>query len=138
MNLHLVAMPMFERHMTLNVFNMINKFMDALYNKWCAKLISMPTDGKNTMTSQHASVVTCIVACVKHKVLRIWCVSHQIDIIVKASTKSIGGDNWVKFAYTFSFYLRVGHPHHQHEHEMPKKDQPLGHLRRLLAFYKQY
>jgi hypothetical protein len=29
-NLHLVAMSMFERHMVLNVFNMISKFMDAL------------------------------------------------------------------------------------------------------------
>jgi Tfp pilus assembly protein PilN len=37
-NLHLVAMPMFEQHTTLNIFNMISKFMDTLYNKWCAKL----------------------------------------------------------------------------------------------------
>jgi hypothetical protein len=37
-NLHLVAMPMFEQHTTLNIFNMISKFMDVLYNKWCAKL----------------------------------------------------------------------------------------------------
>jgi hypothetical protein len=47
---------------------MINKFMDALYNKWCAKLIS---------------------------------------IVIKASAKSISGDSWVKFAYTFSVYLRA-------------------------------
>jgi hypothetical protein len=52
-NLHLVAMPMFERHTTFIIFNMISKFMDALYNKWCAKLINMSTDGKNTMTGRH-------------------------------------------------------------------------------------
>jgi hypothetical protein len=49
-NLHLVAMLMFERHTTFNIFNMISKFMDALYSKWRAKLIGMSTDGENTMT----------------------------------------------------------------------------------------
>ncbi len=97
-------MPMFERHMALNVFNMINKFMDALYSKWCTKLIDMSTDGENTMC-WHASVVTRIVTCAEHKVLQIWCAPHQINIVVKASTKSINDGNWVKFAYTFSVYL---------------------------------
>jgi len=46
-------MLMFERHTTFIIFNMISKFMDALYNKWCAKLINMSTDGKNTMTGRH-------------------------------------------------------------------------------------
>jgi hypothetical protein len=55
---------------------MIIKFMDALYNYWHAKLIGMLTDGKNTMTGRHTDVVTCIVACAKHKVLQIWCMSH--------------------------------------------------------------
>ncbi|CAM6007626.1 unnamed protein product [Sphagnum balticum] len=66
-NLHLVAMSMFERHTTLNIFNMISKFMDVLYNKWCAKLIGMLTDGENTMIGQHAGVMTRIVMCVEHK-----------------------------------------------------------------------
>jgi len=75
-NLHLVAMPMFERHTMFNVFNMISNFMDALYNKWRTKLIGMSTDGKNTMTGWHVSVVTRIVMCAKHKVLQIWCAPH--------------------------------------------------------------
>jgi hypothetical protein len=29
-NLHLVALPMFERHSAMNIFNLIAKFMDAL------------------------------------------------------------------------------------------------------------
>jgi hypothetical protein len=40
-NLHLVAIPMFKRHSTLNIFNLIAKFMDALYVKWRSKLIGM-------------------------------------------------------------------------------------------------
>jgi hypothetical protein len=104
-NLHLVAMPMFEQHMTFNVFNMISKFMDMLYSKWPAKLIGMSTDSENTMTGRHTGVVTCIVTCAEHKVLRIWCAPHQIDIVVKASTENINSGSWVKFAYTFSVYL---------------------------------
>jgi hypothetical protein len=41
---------------------MINKFMDALYNKWCAKLISMLTDGKNTMTGRHHDMLARLVS----------------------------------------------------------------------------
>jgi hypothetical protein len=76
LNLHLVAMLMFVRHMMLSVFNMISKFMDALYNKCCVKLISMSTDSENTMTGQDSGVVTCSVACAEHNVLQIWCAPH--------------------------------------------------------------
>ncbi|CAK9267310.1 unnamed protein product [Sphagnum jensenii] len=91
--MHLVGMSMFERHTGLNVFNMISKFMDALYIKWHAKLIGMSINDKNTMTCHHTNVVTRIVACAKHKVLWIWCVSHQIDIVIKALVENINGDS---------------------------------------------
>ncbi|CAK9872571.1 unnamed protein product [Sphagnum jensenii] len=60
-NLHLVAIPMFDHHSAVNIFNLIVKFMDALYNKWRAKLIGVSTDGENTMTGRHAGVVTRLV-----------------------------------------------------------------------------
>jgi hypothetical protein len=96
---------MFERHSALNILNMITKFMDVFYIKWHAKLIDMWSDGKNTMTGRHVGVVTRIVTCVENEVLRIWCTSHQIDIIVKAATKGINNDIWVKFAYKYFVYL---------------------------------
>jgi hypothetical protein len=34
-------------------------------------------------------MVTCIIACADNKVLRIWCTSHQIDIVVKATIEGI-------------------------------------------------
>jgi hypothetical protein len=70
-NLHLVAMPMFERHSAVNIFNLIAKFMDVLYIKWLAKLIGVSTDGKNTITGHHAGVVTRLVDCVDNDVLHI-------------------------------------------------------------------
>ncbi len=70
-NLHLVASPMFERHSAMNIFNLIAKFMDALYSKWRSKLIGVSTDGENTMTSRHVGIVTCLLACADNNVLRI-------------------------------------------------------------------
>jgi len=75
-NLHLAAMPMFERHSAVSIFNLIAKFMDALYIKWHAKLIGVSMDGENTMTSRHASVVTHLVDCADNDVLCIWCAPH--------------------------------------------------------------
>jgi hypothetical protein len=49
LNLHLVAIPMFDRHTIGNIFNMLIKFFDALYDKWRAKLIGMSSDDENTM-----------------------------------------------------------------------------------------
>jgi hypothetical protein len=95
-NLHLAAIPMFDRHSAVNIFNLIVKFMDALYNKWRAKLIGVSTDGENTMTGRHAGVVTRLVDCADHDVLRIWCAPHQIDIVVKATAEGINNGDWVK------------------------------------------
>jgi hypothetical protein len=61
-NLHLVAIPMFERHTAMNMFNMLVKFRDALYHPWRAKLIGTSSDGENTMTGRHGELVTRIVA----------------------------------------------------------------------------
>jgi hypothetical protein len=60
-NPHVVAIPMFERHIAENIFNLIVCFLDALSGAmtiWHAKLVSMWTDGENTMTGCHHGVVT--------------------------------------------------------------------------------
>jgi len=88
-NLHLIALPMFERHSAMNIFNLIAKFMDALYSKWRSKLISVSTDDENTMIGRHAGVVTHLVACAANNVLRIWCTPHQINIVIKATIEAI-------------------------------------------------
>jgi hypothetical protein len=52
LNLHLVAIPQFDCHTTLNTFNTFNmlvKFLDALYGLWRRKLINVGTNGEPTM-----------------------------------------------------------------------------------------
>jgi hypothetical protein len=91
----------------MNIFNLITKFIDALYKKWRSKLIGVLTDDENTMTGRHAGVVTRLVACADNNVLRIWCTPHQINIVVKAAIKAIDNGVWVKHVYTFFVFLRA-------------------------------
>ncbi|CAK9275998.1 unnamed protein product [Sphagnum jensenii] len=138
-NLHLAAIPMFDRHSVVNIFNLIVKFMDALYNKWRAKLIGVSTDGENTMMGRHAGVVTRLVDCANHDVMRIWCAPHQIDIMVKATAEGINNGDWVKQAYSFFVYLRVqDNLIIAMNVKCPKKTNRWAHLGCLLNFYKSY
>jgi hypothetical protein len=91
---------MFKRHTTKNMFNMVAKFLDALYGRWRDKLIEMSSDGENTMTGRRSGFVMCMVRSTSKKVLCVWCAPHQIDIIIKASTESILDGSWIKFAYS--------------------------------------
>jgi hypothetical protein len=68
-NLHLVTVPMFEHHTTENMFNMVVKFLDTLYNQWRNKLIGVSSNGKNTMTDRHYGFVTRMVQSTSNKVL---------------------------------------------------------------------
>jgi hypothetical protein len=97
MNFHLVFVPMFERHTVENMFNMVIKFLNPLYDKWRDKLIEVLSNGNSTMTNRHYGFITGMVRFVSNKVLHIWCTPHQIDILIKASTKPILDDSWFNF-----------------------------------------
>jgi hypothetical protein len=97
---------MFECHTVKNMFNMVIKFLDALYSRWHNKLIGMSSNGENTMTDRHSGFIMHMVRSASKKMLRVWCTPHQIDIVVKASTESILDGSWIKFAYSWSVFLR--------------------------------
>jgi hypothetical protein len=80
---------MFDRHTAEIIYNMLVKFLDALYPPWRAKLIGMSSDGENTMTGRHRGLVTRMVAAAENPALRIWCAPHQIYLVVKQATESV-------------------------------------------------
>ncbi|KAH9572370.1 hypothetical protein CY35_02G145300, partial [Sphagnum magellanicum] len=127
-NLHLVGIPLFVRHTAEILYNLLCKFLDALYPDWRVKLLNASSDGVNTMTGRHAGLITRIAWCVKFNVLRVWCVPHQIDIIVKSSAEGINGGAYVK---DHNLIIQMGV-------KSPKKTNRWVHLRRILNFYKQY
>ncbi len=61
MNVHLVFVPMFERHTAENMFNMVIEFLNPLYDMWRDKLIGVLSNGNSTMASRHYGFVTCMV-----------------------------------------------------------------------------
>ncbi|CAN5958381.1 unnamed protein product [Sphagnum jensenii] len=107
LNLHLVAIPMFDRHTTTNTFNMLVKFFDMLYGKWRAKLIGMSSNDENMMIGRHTSLVICMIACANNPVLRIWCALHQIDQVVKSVAEELVDGRWIMFIWSFSIFLHA-------------------------------
>ena len=72
-NMHIVTIPMYDRHTSQILFDAFCKFMDALYESWRVKLLAIASDGENAMTGRHAGLVTRLCAAADHPVLRIWC-----------------------------------------------------------------
>lgn len=56
-NIHLVVLPFYDRH-TANITNLIATLLNAIFPAWRDKLISVSTDGENTMTGRLNGVVT--------------------------------------------------------------------------------
>jgi hypothetical protein len=82
-NLHLVLIHFFERHTTVNYVKLMSAILDAMYSSWRNKLISISFDGENTMTGRTGGVVKLLEDLCTNPILRIWCVPHQLDRIVK-------------------------------------------------------
>jgi hypothetical protein len=139
LNLHLVVIPIFDRHTTGNIFNMLVKFLDTLYGKWRAKLIGMSSDGENTMTGRHTGLVTRMIACAENPVLRIWCALHQIDLVVKSAVEELAGGEFHKFTWSFSIFLRAqANLITSMAVKCPKKTNRWMHLGCLLKFFKDH
>ncbi len=139
LNLHLVAIPQFDRHTALNTFNMLVKFLDAMYGLWRRKLINVSTDGKPTMVGQLNGLVTCMACEAEHHVLRIWCPSHQMDVVVKDDAEMLYNGEWSKQAWSLSVYLRSqANLITCMNMKCPKKTNRWVSLGVLLNFLKQY
>ncbi|CAM6012092.1 unnamed protein product [Sphagnum balticum] len=104
-NLHLITMSFYDRHTTENIATMICRILDVLYARWRSKIIAFTTDGKNTMTWQHAGVVTRIDHESETKFMRIWCAPHHIDLILMDFSHSLDDELFYKTAHDFSVHL---------------------------------
>jgi len=137
-NLHLFCLPLFDRHTSENLFQVICNFLDALYPNWRTKLFNVSTDGENTMTGRHAGVVLRLTQCAEFPVLRVWCAPHQMDLVAKSSAEGIDDGAYVKEVYSYSVHLRsqltliteMGV-------KCPKKTTRWMHLGRVLNFFKE-
>jgi len=106
-SLHLVFVPFYGRHTTVNILVLIVKIVDVLFLMWLNKLILMSSDGENTMTSHHGGLVTLLEKETTNNILSVWCTPHQMDIVIKKVTKSMMDGLFYKIAHVFSIHLRT-------------------------------
>ena len=59
------------------------------------------------MTGRIGGVVTLLEKECSNPVLRIWCVAHQLDIVVKEATRGLLHEAFYKVAHALSVYLRA-------------------------------
>ncbi|ETN17945.1 hypothetical protein PPTG_05603 [Phytophthora nicotianae INRA-310] len=105
-NIHLLAIPVFERHTAIVQFNLISTTLDVLYGQWRDKMIGVASDGENTMTGRHAGVVTLLENEATHPILRVWCAAHQMDLVMKAAFAIVDDGNFVKNTKDLIVHLR--------------------------------
>lgn len=82
-NLHLITLPFSGRHTGLAMFEMFCKLFDAVCPLWKDKLIGCSTDDATNMTGHLSGVVTSIQEVVRPNFIRVWCLLHQIDIVMQ-------------------------------------------------------
>jgi len=105
-NLHMVLVPFFERHLAVNYVKLIKTMFNTLCRDWRSKLISISSDGENTMIGRHGGVVTLLEKECNNPMLRIWCVPHQLDIVIKNATQDVLDQAFYKVAHAYSVHLR--------------------------------
>src|SRR5438552_10969647 len=72
-NLHILAIPMFERHTADNMYNLISGVFDIICPTWRSKILSVGSDGALTMTGCIQGVVTQLEQQAEHQIYRVWC-----------------------------------------------------------------
>ena len=88
-NMHLLALPMYERHTGKYMYDLIEETIGALDRNWKKKVIGVTTDGAASMTGEHRGVVSLIEREVLPNMFRIWCGLHQLDIVVQKVTTGL-------------------------------------------------
>ena len=105
-NLHLLAIPMFERHTADNIVDLVTRLLDQLCPSWRTKLIGLSSDGEPKMTGEHNGVVTQIQQQVDHKVYRTWCALHQLDLTMQHGYAKLIDGEFLKITTSIIGHLR--------------------------------
>ena len=107
LNIHAIAIPMFERHTGENMFNLITTFFDIICPTWRTKLIGIGSDGENTMTGHLQGVVTRMEQAADHEIYRVWCGLHQLDLVMKRGYNGLMDGELVSILIALVTYLRA-------------------------------
>src|SRR5271154_140926 len=105
-NLHALAIPMFHAHSSENMYLLVARFLDTICPQWRKQLIGIGSDGASVMTGHLQGVVTRMANECDHKVYRVWCGLHQLDLVLKHAYKSLWDNEVVDIMKKFIAHLR--------------------------------
>ena len=105
-NVHAIAIPMFDRHTSENIFNLVSTFLDIVCPNWRSKLIGIGSDGANVMTGHMQGVVTRLEQQVQGKLYRTWCGLHQLDLVMSHGYEKLMDGELLTIMNAFIAHLR--------------------------------
>ena len=106
-NIHVIALPMFNRHTGDYMFELFQRLFNVLDPSWKNKVLGVTTDGAGNMTGQHRGAVTQIQnAILPDGFYRIWCALHQLDIVIQKCVVKYFSDDFYSRLTGLIGYLR--------------------------------
>ena len=106
-NIHVIALPMFDRHTGDYMYKLFSNLFDILDTLWKSKLVGITTDGAPNMTGSHQGVVTRIQnEALPEGFYCIWCSLHQLDIVVQTCVTKYFNDDFYSGLTGLIAYLR--------------------------------
>jgi hypothetical protein len=93
-NLHVIALPLSGNHTGENQFDCVCAVLDVLCPRWKQSLICATTDGARDMTGRYSGLVTRLMNVVSPGFLRVWCLLHQLDILMQRLYQTLDGKKY--------------------------------------------
>lgn len=106
-NYHVLAVPMTDRHTGEVMFDIVKTVLHALVGpSWKEKLLSAATDGASNMTGRFQGAVTRIENECCPGFFRIWCLAHQLDLLIQDLFKQLLSESFYNPLISFISFLR--------------------------------
>ena len=132
-NLHLVLIPFFKHHIAVKYVKLMSAIVDAMYSSWHDKLISINSDGENTMTGRTGGVIKFLEDQCTNPILQIWCVPHQLHLIVKKATHLLTMVVLQSCPFVFRPFVCTNEHDYRIGFKTPQRHHPMGHVRQNVA-----
>ncbi|KAI2494769.1 hypothetical protein MHU86_19764 [Fragilaria crotonensis] len=105
-NLHLLAIPMRDRHTGEHMYDLASTALDNLAPDWRNRIISVTTDGASSMTGQYRGVASRFGNAALPGFYRVWCALHQLDLVLQRLYNSLCDDSFVGTVTSMTGHLR--------------------------------
>jgi hypothetical protein len=94
-NLHVIAIPMRERHTGENIFNPLSTTLNNLAPDWRNRILYVTTEEASSMAGQQQGIASRLQNVSLPGFYRVWCEIHQLDLVLQKLYNSVCDDSFV-------------------------------------------